>query len=251
MSYESVLASDLHNMGEARRYRRWMYRRMEPYLGRRILEVGAGTGNFTELLLDRDLLVATDVHTSFLRVLEHRFPGAFAIPPFLWDIAEPAPGGLPHGMVDTVVCINVLEHVADDRAALRNLGEVLPCGGTLVLLVPALGWLYGSVDEALGHYRRYGKRELASRLSESGFEVRRLFYMNTVGVPGWLLNGKVLRHTESSQTQVRIFDRFFVPWVEPLERILPPPFGLSLIAVGRRLGRDPMMRASDHRGDGT
>ena len=102
------------------------------------------------------------------------------------------------------------------------------------LLVPAFAWLYGSIDRLIGHHRRYHKRELQVKLTEAGFVVRHLGWMNAIGILPWFVNNRLLRRTHQSSAQVRLFDRAVVPWVEPLERWLPPPWGLSLVAVAEK-----------------
>jgi SAM-dependent methyltransferase len=131
-----------------------------------------------------------------------------------------------------VVCLNVLEHVADDRRALRRLHDVLAPGGRLLLLVPAHRRLHGSIDRAIGHVRRYERVDLEARLREAGFEVEAAAFLNRAGAVGWYLNSVLLRRRRVPGVQVRLQD-LLVPLMRA-EGALPLPFGLSLLAVGRR-----------------
>ena len=247
MRADDVTISDQKLMVEAQNYRQWMYRRIAPFLGRRILEVGAGIGNFTTLLLDRELVVALDAHPLCTGHFKTRFADTPNVSPVNLDIADPAALALDRYKCDTVVCLNVLEHVEDDRAALSHMHSALTSGGRLVLLVPAFQFLYGSVDRALGHCRRYTKGELVLKVRESGFEIQDVSYMNVIGMAGWFLNNRVLKRREESLAQIRLFDRVIAPCAERLERFVRPRIGLSLIAIGHKRGgaRDKSARLSN------
>jgi SAM-dependent methyltransferase len=225
---------DLEIMAPARNYGRWIYRQVEPALGQRLIECGAGIGNFTELLSNRELVVALDSYAPCLEYLRKRFAQATHIIPIQMDISTPDMLGLASYEPDTIVCINVLEHVQDDTATLSNMWRILQRGGQLALLVPAFQALYGSIDRVVGHYRRYGKQELQEKLIRGGFHIKDLFYMNVVAPLGWFLNNRIWKRTEESPTQVMVFDRWIVPWLSKLERALRPPFGLSLIALAEK-----------------
>jgi SAM-dependent methyltransferase len=136
------------------------------------------------------------------------------------------------GAYDTVVCLNVLEHVEDDRCALQNLMSALEPEGRLILLVPQGPGLFGSLDELVGHRRRYSRESLESLVASCGLETLRVFDFNRVTLPGWWLNGRVLRRRSFSTTQLGILER--LTWlVRRLDRFLPWR-GASLIAVVRR-----------------
>lgn len=239
MGYDQILVSDLEVMARAHNYRRWMYRRIAPFVGRRVLEIGAGIGNFTSLLLDRELVVATDNHPPCVEYMRDRLGALLKVPPLRLDISEPPDERLLGHDFDTIICLNVLEHIEDDDGALARMYGLLAPGGRLVLLVPAFQFLFGTVDHALGHHRRYTRRDLLPKMRRSGFEVERAFYMNVIGMAGWFWNNRVVGRVEESEKQVGFFDRLVAPVAERVERVLPPPFGLSLIAVGRKCAPPP------------
>jgi SAM-dependent methyltransferase len=134
--------------------------------------------------------------------------------------------------LDTVICLNVLEHVRDDMLSLASVHRLLQPGGRLVLLVPAMPSLYGTLDRALGHFRRYTAAELRHVFAAAGFRLRHLEYFNLAGVPGWWLTGRVLKRTLIPTGSLRLYDAL-VPLFR-LERFLPWRLGQSLIAIGER-----------------
>ena len=131
-------------------------------------------------------------------------------------------------------CVNVLEHIEDDREALRSFHRVLIPGGHVLIWVPAVQAAYGPLDAELGHFRRYSKASLRAAFEAAGLDIVTLRYSNPIGLLGWMFNARVLKSREHSIRQVRMFDNYIAPWALPGERLRPPPIGLSLIAVGRR-----------------
>lgn len=224
-----VGAATLERMAAAPRYNRWMFERLRPWVGRRVLEIGAGIGNMSAFLADRERLVLTDTEDYYLGRLRKRFADLphVTVAALRLPAVEPR---LAAERLDTVVCLNVLEHIEDDRASLRAMRDLLQPGGRLVLLVPALRALYGTLDEALGHFRRYTPGELHGKFAEVGFEMRRLEYFNLAGVPGWWFTGRVLRRRLIPTGALRWYEAL-VPLFR-LERLLPWRIGQSLIAIG-------------------
>ena len=233
---DHVGAATLERMAAAPRFNRWMFERLRPWVGRRVLEIGAGIGNMSAFLVDEagvDRLVLTDTEPYYLGRLRERFAGRPQV-----AVAElRLPGRDPRLVaerLDTVVCLNVLEHIEQDGAALRAMRDLLQPAGRLLLLVPSLRALYGSLDEALGHFRRYVPDELQAKLQVAGFRVRHLEYFNLAGVPGWWLTGRVLRRRLIPAGALRWYEAL-VPLFR-LERFLPWRIGQSLIAIGEVAG---------------
>lgn len=232
MDGESVMVEHLKVLSAATNYQNWMYRQIAPYIGQRVLEVGAGIGNFTSLLLDRELVVATDKYRMCVECLSARHGARLKVRPFRLDLADPGPQ-LDDTRFDTVICLNVLAHVEDDERALRYMASRLVPQGRVIIIAPAFQFLYGRIDRVVEHYRRYTRKELSAKMSRSGFKVERAFYMNALGMAGWFFISRVLREEGESEAQINFTDRFVVPLAERLERLIPPPFGLSVVAVGR------------------
>lgn len=234
MGYDQILISDLEIMAGAKNYRRWMYRRLVPHIGQNVLEIGSGIGNFTKLLLEREFVLATDNYEPCIEYLNRHLGDQLKAPALLFDVAENGGPDLKQYTFDTIVCLNVLEHIEDDLKALSRMHGMLAPGGRLVLLVPAFQFLYGTVDRALGHYRRYTRKDLLPVMRRAGFVIERSFYMNVIGMAGWFWNNRIIKLSEESGKQIGFFDRFIAPLAEFSERVLPPPAGLSLIAIGRK-----------------
>ena len=228
------LHATLHRMAALDRYNSFLFDQIRSSVGRVVLEVGSGTGTMTQLLRDRDEVVATDIDPRYIQLLERRFLNNENVESCIYDLSKPAPEEVSRRTYDTILCLNVLEHVEDDHGALVRLRELLRPDGKLILLVPAHGALYGDMDEAIGHYRRYEKAALVELLSSAGFETDDVFHVNALSTLGWFLNGKILKRQAVPGMQARIADRL-VPLFR-LERKLKLPFGLSVISVARRSG---------------
>jgi len=223
----------LRRIERLQRYNRYLWDRISPYVGRRVLEVGSGTGNMTRYLSNRPLVVATDVRPEYIELLRRGFERAENVVVEPLDLTAAHYDSIGRYEIDTVVCLNVLEHIEDDRAVLARFYRLLPDGGRVILLIPMLRALYGSTDRALGHHRRYTKREITDRLGEAGFNTEYLAWLNALGIPGWFLNSRVLKRTTVPGIQARIND-FLTPLMR-LEERLRLPVGMSLLAVGRKV----------------
>ena len=225
---------DQDRMKRARRYFEWQFRLAREQLGARVLEIGCGLGNFTEHLADRELVVGIDAEPACIAAHRARFAGRKNLVSLCLDVASPEFAKLREHRPDSVACLNVLEHIRDDGAALAQFASVLPERGRVVLIVPAFESLYGGIDERLGHYRRYSKRSLASVAERAGFRPEALRYMNLAGFFGWWFNARVARRTAQSAAQIAVFDALVVPVLSRLERWMEPPVGQSIFAVLRK-----------------
>lgn len=227
-------AETLELLAAAPRYNRWQLDVVAPFLGRRILEVGSGIGNMSEQLLEigPELLVATDTDPYYCARLAERFSGRSDVVIDRLSMPDPAAAArLGRHHLDTVIATNVVEHVEDDLGTVETMRSLLVPGGRAIILVPALPVLYGEMDRELGHFRRYTRAGLADLMRRAGLGVERVLWFNRVGVLGWWYNGRIRRLRRIPLEQLRTFDRL-VPMLR-LERLVPLPFGQSLIAVGR------------------
>lgn len=221
-------------MAHATNYFAWQGRLVTPLLGRRVVEVGCGIGNFTGMLLDRETVLAVDVDPGCIERLQQRYSNRENLHAFVCEPSSAAFADLARFQPDSCVCLNVLEHIQDDGRALEAMASVLVPGGAMVLLVPAFQALYGSIDRNLGHHRRYRRETLAQLAHRAGLRIEKLHYVNAAGFFGWWMNARIFRREAQSEGQIRIFDRCIVPWLSRLEAISPPPFGQSLFAVLRK-----------------
>jgi glycosyltransferase involved in cell wall biosynthesis len=225
----------LTRMARLEPYNRWLVSRFEHAIGRRVLEIGAGFGNITRHLKGRELLVASDLDPVALEHLKGVFRDdpSVRIASYRFPLDGSAREEVRALGVDTVVCLNVLEHIEDDRTTLANLKEALSPGGRLILLVPAFARLYGTLDEHLHHFRRYEKAELEQKIREAGFELEDLRFVNRPGIFGWWLNGRVLRRRVLPRSQLLAF-KLLMPLLKR-EEVEPPTSGLSLLAIARKV----------------
>jgi glycosyltransferase involved in cell wall biosynthesis len=226
----------LRIMEGAGHYNSWLFEQCEPYLGKRVLEMGSGVGNITGFLLDRERLLATDVSDGHLRELEREFGGFPNVRVTRLDFNDDrsVQAIARSENVDTVLSMNVLEHIEHDRRALEGSFEVLEKGGRLVLLVPAHSALYSDMDRNIEHFRRYDLRALRTMVEEVGFKVLHQRHLNVLGAIGWFVNGRILRRQLIPSRQLRIFD--FAIKLLALEKLFPPPFGLSILLVAEKPG---------------
>lgn len=206
-----------------------MFDRLRLWIGRQVLEIGSGIGNLSAFLADRERLVLTDTREEYLSRLRARFAGRPNISVAHLYLPHDD-GDLAGQHFDTIICLNVLEHVDDDLASLAAIRRLLAPSGRLVLLVPALPALYGTIDRALGHHRRYKRRDLTTKLTATGFTVAHIEYFNIAGIPGWWWAGRVLRRQTIPAGSLKLYDAL-VPLFR-LERFIPWRVGQSLIAIG-------------------
>jgi len=233
MNTEKTNTLVLSVLEEAVSYHRWIFEKIRPYLGKTILEAGCGIGNLTGLLLSHGKIIVSDINEDYLQRVEEKFLDYSNLKEvLLWDIRQEFPKDLCLS-IDTIVCSNVLEHIENDDAVLKNFYQLLPSGGRIIVLVPALKILYNVLDQELGHFRRYSRKELVQRLTLSGFKIRYLKFFNLFGILGWFVNGALLRRHSLSVRQVMIFNKM-VPFFIQVEKVIPTLVGQSLIAVGEK-----------------
>jgi glycosyltransferase involved in cell wall biosynthesis len=222
----------LQSLRRARGLNRWRLAQFREYVGNRVLEAGCGIGNFTETLLDRQRLVSIDGDPLYVEVLNWRFGHLENVRTAKLDPCDPAVyASLAPERLDTIVCLNVLEHVQEDEPLLRAQYDVLEPGGHVIVLVPAHPWLFGPADETLGHVRRYTQTDLHTKLQSAGFEVMCVEEFNRLGAWGWWID-KALGQRHISRHQVRVFE-MLLPLAKGIEA-LKLGRGLGLIAVGRK-----------------
>jgi SAM-dependent methyltransferase len=228
-------ANDLETIEEARRYGEYVFGLFRPFLGRRILEVGSGIGTMSRKLVDRaDLVIGIEPNPNCLARLEGAMHGEsrFTLIPARLEDCDLR--DIQRHQLDTVYCSNVLEHIEDDVAALTMFRDVIVPGGHVLIYVPAIQAAYGPMDAELGHHRRYSKRTLSAAFAAAGLDLIHLKYANLIGLVGWMYNSHVTKARHHSLEQVKLFERFVAPWALPLERLIPPPIGSSLVAVAKK-----------------
>jgi SAM-dependent methyltransferase len=208
----------------------WVAERVRPFVRGRTLEVGCGTGTYTSRLAAwADRVLAIDINAQFVAAARSRLAPCSNVRVEVADATRLSVAG----SFDTIVMLDVLEHIADDRDMVDRLSRLLAEGGRLVLKIPAGGWLYGSLDRAIGHYRRYDPAGLRRLAAAAGLVLEHCGYFNMAAVPGWWLNGRVLRRTAPPAAQLALFN-CLVPALARAEGLIGPPFGVSLIASAKQ-----------------
>lgn len=220
----------------AHRYSDWILSPFKPHLHGDIVEVGIGHGSYYGAIRPYGTYWGIDIDARSIKSARERYPdGNFAI----CDICVP---GFIEEMLpqkaDAIVSVNVLEHIDDDAAAIRNLVDALKPGGRLMIIVPAMPFLYNDLDRLAGHFRRYGIADLERLLRPAPVAVETLCYFNPIGAVGWWANS--FRRHESLNSdlvngQIKFFDKFVLPVSRALDPLTRRFFGQSLICIARRL----------------
>lgn len=222
---------ELEALSVAVNYHRWIVDEIEPYLGSSVAEVGAGVGSVSQLLLERGVsrLAAFEPSSNMYPLLARSLASESRVRT-INDFF--APRYEPDGF-DSVLYINVLEHIEDDRAELGRALDALKPGGRLVIFVPALAWLYSEFDRQIGHYRRYTKAGLAHLVTDVGFTIMRARYFDVAGIIPWYIHFVLLRNSIGSRS-VSLYDRLVVPIMKVAEAVVPPPVGKNVLLVARK-----------------
>jgi SAM-dependent methyltransferase len=223
----------LDAIDQAPRFTDWMYQQIRPYLRGDIWEIGSGSGTYSKKIV-RDFpeqrIVLSDIDEAACRTLRERF-GAPRIAVESIDLEKNEDLEKIKIPIQSAFALNVLEHIADDVLALRNIHARLSAGGRFVLLVPAHTRLFNRIDRTLGHRRRYTKKELVEKIGKTPFRIERLYYFNSLAMAGWFWSGSIMSRSIPGERAVRLYDRL-VPALRFLEkRILRRRLGISLIAV--------------------
>ena len=234
------VGKDLEAMSFAVNYHRWILASFAPYLGTRVVEVGAGTGSFSELLLERrpqSLSLVEPSASMFAQLsknVQERF-GAFDLQLYNETFDRVAAQIRSQQQPDSIVYVNVLEHTADDQTEIRVISETLGPGGRAFIFVPALSWLYGSFDREINHYRRYSRGDLESKCDAAGFRILFSRYFDLFGVLPWWLKYRLLQSRKMEPGAVRFYDQAVVPIAKRLESIVKPPLGKNILLVAEKL----------------
>jgi 2-polyprenyl-3-methyl-5-hydroxy-6-metoxy-1,4-benzoquinol methylase len=231
---------ELEAMDGASNYHRWILEIFKPFLGQQLVEVGAGLGSFSGMILEQHAcqkLSLVEPSKDMYEVLvanARRLNSATRIDTYNETFTQAAPVIKRNGDPDSIIYVNVLEHIADDRLELETVRETLSATGHVFLFVPAFSWLYGAFDERVGHFRRYTKPELTEKLHHAGFEVILSSYFDLPGIAPWWVKYCLLKSDAMGPAGVRLYDRFVVPATRRLESIISPPLGKNVIAIARK-----------------
>lgn len=223
----------LESMSQAVWYNQWTLRKFNKFLKGKILEVGCGIGNFTKTLTGYGQVFAIDINKEYISQTAK-----------LINTGQVGFGDIETGVYffdtqkfDSIVCINVLEHIKNDNAALSNLFKLLKIGATLILLVPLHKLLYGEIDKSIGHFRRYEKDDLIKKMQSLGFKIIKVRKLNFLGSLGWFIAGRVLKEKVLKDHKIKIFN-LIAPFILPLEDLIEPPIGISILIIAQKDKRE-------------
>lgn len=217
----------LENMNQAKFYNKWTLSKFDKHLKGDILEVGCGTGNFTSVLSKYGEVTAIDIDPNLVRRV--KVNKNLKVAAGLGDI-EKGKYFFKKKSFDTIVCINVLEHIKNDEAALKNMYNLLKVDGKLIILVPIHKFLYGEIDRAINHFRRYDPNVLKNDLGKIGFLIKNNRKLNCLGALGWFIAGKIFKEKGIEEKNIKLFN-LFAPLVLWLENLVEPPFGTSILVI--------------------
>jgi hypothetical protein len=222
---------ELEVMSFATNYHKWIVDELKPFLGDNAVEVGAGVGNLSSLLLETQLkhLHAFEPATNLFPLLSKNMQGISRVS----TINEYFRPDLVPGAIDSVLYINVLEHIENDSAELVMANKSLRDGGYLLLFVPALQWLFSAADLSVGHYRRYYKNSLINLVEDAGFSIESANYFDLAGIIPWYVNFVLLKNSFNTSS-VTLYDRLIVPPMRVFERLFKPPIGKNVLIVAKK-----------------
>lgn len=226
--------ADLESLTVLNNYQNWIISIFAPYLTGNITEYGAGTGNISQLLASfAERLTLVEPSPNLIPILQAKFDGDEEVT-VVADTLEAAVAATEAESCDAIVIVNVLEHIEDDVTSLKELHRTLKPGGTLLIFVPALPFLYSALDKKFGHFRRYRLDELRSKCLAAGFVISTQRYFDVLGVLPWWLINRVMGATTFSDRLAIIYDRIFVPIGRMMESVIRPPIGKNIVMIAHR-----------------
>ena len=223
------------NVVENSKVNRYIYDNIKNFAGKRILEIGSGIGNISKYIIrnnkNKELVILSDISDKYITRLKKRFNGT-KIRITKYDLEDKKVSRLKKYKIDTIICLNVLEHIKDDKKALKNMYNILGKNGKLILLVPNLPILYGKLDKKLAHYRRYSNKTLSTKIEKSGFKIKKRFYINFFAIFGWIIKGKILKKKLKSN-DLKLYD-MFMPIFKFVDKVTNKITGLSIIFICKK-----------------
>lgn len=227
------ITENLNSWNKLDRYSRWIYNMYAKYIGKKVLDIGGGVGTAISFYIDKvDSLLATELFEDDVDIMNNRFKKYNNFKAIKADFTKTDLA--MYGTFDTIILINVLEHIKNDVESLKIIKELLTDNGNIVICVPALKKLYCYMDKNVGHYRRYQKGELQKKAEEVGLCVVDNKYMNFFGIIPYYLKGKICKNknkdksfsTSMSNSESKLYSIASM-FLEPLEKIIKPPIGIS------------------------
>ena len=232
--------TELEAMSVASNYHSWILEIFKPYLGAHLVEVGAGIGSFSELILTQhvcktlSLVEPSDSMYEQLRIHLRQLDSGVTVDLYHATFVAAADLIKSEQAPDSIIYVNVLEHIADDEGELEAVRRTLSASGRVFIFVPALKWLFGAFDERVGHVRRYSKSELEQKLRRAGFKILRSSYFDFPGIAPWWFMYCLMRSVTMDPEAVRFYDQFIIPTVRRIESVVTMPIGKNVIAIAEK-----------------
>lgn len=221
---------------QRKNFTKWVFEELSPGLKGEIMEIGSGLGTYSQLIIEKfpeSQITLTDISSNYVENLKKKFSQS-KISVHNLDLNEKTNfEKIGYGKFDSIIAINVLEHVEHDNFALDHLYNMLRNDGNLIILVPANKFLYNIIDKSIGHWRRYTKKELKSKLLKSNFKIQKIYSFNILGMLGWFLNGNIFKKDEINKDASKFFDKL-VPAMKIIEKISGRQIGLSIICYCKK-----------------
>jgi 2-polyprenyl-3-methyl-5-hydroxy-6-metoxy-1,4-benzoquinol methylase len=238
----------LETLSAAAGFNRWMYETIAPHVAGPVLEIGSGIGNISAQILGAGHeTYLSDLRPHYcerLRETLGQHPGCREVIQLNLVASHFEQTYARHlGRFGSVIALNVVEHIADDRQAIRNCCKLLHSSGRLIILVPAYKLLYNRFDRELGHFRRYSPRRLKKLFSANGLNILDAFHFNLAGILGWFVSGSVLRQKVISPRQMGLYNRL-VRVFRLLDRVSFRSIGLSVVAIGQNTQAQAIRKAA-------
>lgn len=232
---DNIGKETLNIFAHTNNFNSWMYETISSHCSGRILEIGSGIGNISQYLLKSNSnVVLSDIRTDYLIHLRNRFPTAKRIVKLNLEIIDfSSEAVLDLGQFDTIVALNVIEHIEHDDLAISNCYKLLKPGGKIIILVPAYQIIYNKIDQELAHYKRYSSHSIQKLLIEKHFLVVESKYFNFVGLIGWIFFGIISKQRKLPKRPVGIFEAF-VPLFKIIDFLLLNKMGLSVITIAKK-----------------
>jgi SAM-dependent methyltransferase len=228
---------NLESLAHSYRFNDWLFKEVSNGLYGDILEVGSGIGTFTEKLISSfpgSHLTLTDISAVYIKDLKEKYSKDKNISVYKLDLNSKTDyESIGYKKFDSILAINVLEHIENDEFALTQLYDMLNDKGRLIILVPCHKFLYNVIDKNVGHFRRYSKRDLEAKVRKTEFTIEKMHYFNALGILGWYLNGSLFKNSKVSGTGLKVLDRL-VPLLKYGEMVIGKRIGLSLICYLRK-----------------
>ncbi len=223
----------LERMGRLKSYNEWVFSQIKDYLGDSVWEVGSGEGAYSQYMTGAKFLVLSDIIDDYLKVLKGKFDDFENVTIEKIDLVSDDYKKLSNYNIDTVVCINVLEHIGPHLKAMRNIYKTLQPGGRLLFIGPHHPFLYGSLDKHANHFRRHTRRQMAPSLNKIGFKIEKILVFNLLAAFNWFFQGRVLKRKIISSGNLDWCEKF-LPFAKFIDLINPFPIGLNIVVIARK-----------------